>query len=302
MTASRWRYTQTVELANLPNSLVVAPNGATAYLGSSAGLMVVNLTTYPVIAADLPDRWRTQHRRGHRPGAGSLAGQPLRRALRRRNGYVFLIDTTGTKVATRYTIPGINAVTFAADDSNFWIGGTAGVYVFNAEHSCRSAHDSDRCRPQHQREGAGMDAGRPVLLRQRRPVGQLFHLQQPESERRKRLPRHGGPSIWIQPPLAGCPRWSVCLGTEWLDYSVTTTAQVAPTVRLTAYRLRGNVCLSTVTVNPPVSTAPSLPCAATQVTFSPTLEAGIRHRSEPFLHDRGAVHSRLRPGDYASMR
>src|SRR5208283_5256852 len=38
--------TNTVQLANLPNSLVVAPNGATAYLGSSAGLVVVNLSTF----------------------------------------------------------------------------------------------------------------------------------------------------------------------------------------------------------------------------------------------------------------
>ena len=37
---------QLVSLANTPNSLVAAPNGATAYVGSSGGLMVVNLTTY----------------------------------------------------------------------------------------------------------------------------------------------------------------------------------------------------------------------------------------------------------------
>ena len=125
--------TQRVELANLPNSLVVAPNGATAYLGSSAGLMVVNLTTfqsslqtYPIVGGISTD---------------VITGQVLGVSPDSRyvvisdtaNGYFFLIDTTGTKVATRFSIPGINAVTFASDGSNMWVGGTGGVYVFNAD-------------------------------------------------------------------------------------------------------------------------------------------------------------------------
>ena len=55
-------------------------------------------------------------------------------------------------------------------------------------------------------------------------------------------------------------------GSQWFDYSVTTTAQIGnPTPA-------GNVCLSTVTVNPPVATVSTSPCTATQITFSPTLE------------------------------
>ena len=74
---------QTVELANLPNSLVVAPNGATAYLGSSAGLMVVNLTTYQSTLQTYPIVGGLSTDVITGTSAGSLAGQPLRCALRR---------------------------------------------------------------------------------------------------------------------------------------------------------------------------------------------------------------------------
>jgi hypothetical protein len=52
----------------------------------------------------------------------------------------------------------------------------------------------------------------------------------------------------------------------WYDYSVTTTAQAGNPAPA------GNVCKSTVTINPPVTTASTLPCTARQVSFSPTRE------------------------------
>ena len=132
--------TQTIGLANTPNSMVVAPNGAKAYLGSSDGLMVVDLTSYqstiqnfPVVGGSTnPPELVTGAVLGVSPDSRYVLVSDVLSVAP--NSYVFLIDTTGTKTATRYTIPGsINAVTFAADDSNFWIAGTNGVYVFNSD-------------------------------------------------------------------------------------------------------------------------------------------------------------------------
>ncbi len=106
MTASRLSLTQTVELANMPNSLVVAPNGATAYLGSAAGLMVVNLTTYQSTPANYPivGGLSTDVVTGKVLGVSPDSRYVVVSDVA--NGYgLFLIDTTGTKVATRYTIP-----------------------------------------------------------------------------------------------------------------------------------------------------------------------------------------------------
>jgi hypothetical protein len=64
----------------------------------------------------------------------------------------------------------------------------------------------------------------------------------------------------------------------WYDYTVTTTAQVGDqkVTQLTFPPLvsggAGDVCLSTVTVNTPTTTASTLQSTASQVTFSPTLE------------------------------
>ena len=200
--------TQTVGLANTPNSMVVAPNGATAYLGSAAGLMVVNLTSYQSTIQNYPivGGLSTDVVTGAVLGVSPDSRYVLVSDVP--NGLVFLIDTTGTKTAMRYSIPGITAVTFAADDSNFWIGGTSGVYIFQADTFVPiSSLDPCRRQPQHQRKGAGLDAGWPVLLCQWRPVGQLFHLRRPvipESPTACRELR----SIWMQPPSVACLMWS----------------------------------------------------------------------------------------------
>jgi len=249
----------TVELANLPNSLVVAPNGATAYVGSSGGLMVVNLTTYqsslqtyPILGGISTD-----------VVTGNVLGvSPDSRYVLLSDGtYVFLIDTTGSKVATRYSIAGINTVTFAADGSNMWIGGTGGVYVFNADTFVKTSTNAST--------GVKALAWVPDGQSYFASGDQLVNYSTCNDQKPTTQPLDGsttGPINLDTISIGGVPRVAGLSGTEWLDYSVTTTAQVPnPT--------EGNVCLSTVTVNAPQSATASLPCAATQVTFSPRLEA-----------------------------
>ena len=124
---------QTVSLANVPNSLVVDPNGAKAYVGSSGGLIVVNLATYqptlrafPIVGG-LSTDVITGTVLGVSPDSRYVVVSDVANSL------VFFIDTTGTKVAQRFNIPNITSVAFAPDDSNFWIGGAGGVYEYQAD-------------------------------------------------------------------------------------------------------------------------------------------------------------------------
>jgi hypothetical protein len=80
--------------------------------------------------------------------------------------------------------------------------------------------------------------------------------------------------------IGGVPHAVGLSGSQWYDYSVTTTAQVGDqaVTQLSFPPLvsggAGNVCLSTVTVNANAPTAgvSTLKSTASQVTFSPTLE------------------------------
>jgi hypothetical protein len=274
--------THTIELANLPNSLVVAPSGATAYVGSSAGLMVVNLTTfqsalqtYPIIGG-LSTDVITGQVLGVSPDSRYVVLSDTVSAAP--NSYVFLIDTTGSKAATRYTISGdIKTVTFAADGSNIWVGGTNttvlnnGVYVFNSDVFVAISANTPA--------DVGVSTGVKALAWM--PDGQSYFASgdqlanystcnnlKPTTQ--SIAPSTTGPINLDTTAIGGVPQAFGLSGTEWLDYSVTTTAQVPNPTTLPA---QGNVCLSTVTVNPPVTTTDVLPCAATQVTFSPRLEA-----------------------------
>ncbi|MGA3126931.1 MAG: hypothetical protein ABSD13_09440 [Candidatus Korobacteraceae bacterium] len=271
--------TRTVELANLPNSLVVAPNGATAYVGSSAGLVVVNLSTftpalqtYPIVGGLNTDVVTGQ----------VLGVSPDSRFVLlsdQANSYVFLIDTTGTKVATRYTIPGVNSVTFAADDSHFWIGGSSGVYVYTADTFIPIGATTPT--------DAGLSTNVKALAWT--PDGQSYfasgdqlvnystcYSQNPQSPSTN-LPTSvvGGLSATF---LSGVPYVLGLDGSQWFDYPVTSTSQVVDSQTesgaLNTLKSVGTgfVCKSTVTVNPPNTAAVSLPCAATQITFSPILQ------------------------------
>jgi hypothetical protein len=276
--------THTVELANLPNSLVVAPNGAKAYLGSSAGLTVVDLTTYQSTLQAFPVAGgkSTDVVTGKVLGVSPDSRYVLLSDVA--NGFVFLIDTTGTLVATRYTIPNITSVTFAADGSNFWIGGAAGVYVFQADTFVPTLHN----------------ASTQVTSLAWTPDGQSYFAsgdqlvnystcqdQNPQSSA-------GNPTSTVvgglsTTALSGVPHLLGLNGSTWFDYSVTTSAQIGEVLTPKA---EGNVCLSKVVVNPPVTltTAAPLPCAATQVSFSPTLEQEFITGVDPSCAPQSVIH------------
>ena len=260
--------TNTVAIANLPNSLVVAPNGATAYVGSSAGLVVVNLTTYQSALQTYPILGGISTE----VVTGKVLGvSPDSRYVVTSDGtYLFLIDTTGTKVATRYSIPGIDAVTFASDGSNMWIGGAGGVYVFNSDAFVKTATNAS--------SGVKALAWMPDGQSYFASGDQLENYSTCNDQKPTGILLDGsttGPINLDTTAINGVPYVFGLAGSEWLNYSVTTTAQVPgpTTANVNFSTLEGNVCLSTVKVNGPVATPVSLPCAATQITFSPRLEA-----------------------------
>ena len=252
---------QTIELANLPNSLVVAPNGALAYLGSAAGLMIVNLTSYQSTLKNYPVEGGlstdvvTGKVLGVSPDSRYIVLSDVA------NGLVFFIDTTGTKIALRYPILGITSAAFTIDDSHFWIAGTAGVYTFNADTFVPTLTNvsSNVKALAWSPDGQSYFASGDQLLNY-----STCNDQNPQS-----------PSVNLTSTvvdgmsttaLSGVPHLLGLDGSQWFDYSVTTTAQIGNPAP------EGNVCLSTVRVNPPVTRTASLPCTAEQISFSPTLE------------------------------
>jgi hypothetical protein len=277
--------THTIELANLPNSLVVAPNGATAYLGSSGGLVVVGLTSfqsatmvYPIVGG-----LNTDVVTGTVLGVSPDSRYVLLSDVT--NGLVFLIDTTGTKSAIRYTIPNITAVAFAADDSEFWIGGSSGVYVYQA----------DTFVPISSQTPADAGISTNVNSIAWMPDGQSYFVSGSSltdySTCNGQNPQTPTPNLTssiigglsatkvqeVTDLLTSVPHLLGLDGTQWFDYTVSNSAQVANQTVTSLSNLAatgtGNVCKSTVTIaTPPVSVASTLLCTPQQVTFSPTLE------------------------------
>jgi hypothetical protein len=254
--------TQTIELANLPNSLVIAPNGAKAYVGSSTGLVVVDLTSYqssiqtfPIVNGINTDVITGQVL-GVSPDSRYLVVSDVTNSL------VFLIDTTGTKSATRYSIPGITSVTFAADDSNFWIGGTSGVYTFNSDTFVPTLTNTSSLVTAL----AWMPDGQSYFAAGNQLVNYSTCNDQTPQSFTSAVPFNLSTTA-----INGIPH-AVGLaadGSNWFDYSVTTTAQIGNATP------EGNVCLSKVTVGTPVTTASGLQCTPTQISFAPTLITGV---------------------------
>jgi hypothetical protein len=280
---------QIVSLANVPNSLVVAstPNGATAYVGSEGGLMLVNLTSYQStpaqqiypIAGGLSTDVITGTVLGVSPDSRYVVLSDVANSL------VFFIDTTGTKVAQRLNIPNITSVAFAPDDSNIWIGGALGVYQFEADTfvPISAINPAD----------AGLSTNVNSLAWM--PDGQSFFasgdqlIDYSTCNDRENLPTPPGnytstvtnglsttalPSV---PPLPGAvPHLLGLDGTLWFDYPVTSSSEVpnqtVPTVSALIAGGAGNVCNSTVSVNTPVTAPSTLQCTAQQISFSPTRE------------------------------
>jgi len=258
--------THTIELANTPNSLVVSPNGAKAYVGSSAGLMVIDLGAYqstlqafPIIGDPINTDVITGAVIGVSPDSRYVVlSNPVPNSDNGvpNSGLVYLIDTTGTKAAARYTIPGIRTVTFAADGSNFWIAGDSGVYIYQGDAFIQTL----------------TNASTSVTALAWAADGQSYlasgsQLVDYSTCNDKFLQTLGaGPVNLSSTAINGVPRVFGFAGTKWLDYSVTSSSQIG------SNPLVGNVCLSTVKVNDPATPPSTLSCPATQFSFSPRLE------------------------------
>jgi hypothetical protein len=293
--------THTIELPNLPNSLVVAPNGGTAYLGSSGGLTVVNLTsfesstmTYPIVGG-----LNTDVVTGTVLGVSPDSRYVLLSDVT--NGLVFLIDTTGTKTALRYTIPNITAVSFAADDSEFWIGGSTGVYVYEADTFVPTATSVST----NVNSIAWMPDGQSYFVSGSSLTDYSTCNDQNPQTPSPNLPTSisGGLSTTA---LAGVPHLLGLDSTQWFDYTVNSSAQVTNQTVTSLSNLvttgTGNVCKSTVTIaTPPVSVASTLLCTPQQVTFAPTLEqefitgvdpSCVTTDAEPVIHGYDVVNQK----------
>ncbi len=251
--------THTVALANLPNSLVIAPNGNTAYMGSDDGLMVVNLQNfqasiqnYPVAGGQSTDMV-TGKVLGVSPDSRYvLLSDPA-------NGLVFLIDTTGTKVAARYTFPNenINAVTFAPDGSNFWIAGDKGIYTFYADTFVLTNTTST-----------------PVKALAWTPDGQSYFASSgvvtdySTCDDKKLQTLNGSPLQLSATVMSGISHIVGLSGSQWYDYSVASSSQVSNGSPLGS----GFVCAASVNVSAPAITQSTSQCSATQTSFSPILQ------------------------------
>jgi hypothetical protein len=256
----------TVELGNSPNSLVVAPNGLKAYVGSSAGLVVVDLSTYV-------SSLRTFTITGEPSTTTAvITGKVLGVSPDSRyvlvsdtsdpspvNHLVFFIDTT-TKIATRYMLPNIHAVTFSPDNSNFWIAGDAGVYVYN----------SDAFVPTLTNVSSGVEAlawtpdGQSYFA----SGSQLANYSTCDDQNPQFPPIPTGSPINLSTTAIGGVSQVIGLstGNQWLDYSVTKTPPAGQTVP------PGYVCSGTVAISTAAPTPSALPCTANEITFSKNLE------------------------------
>lgn len=263
----------TIAIANTPNSMVVAPNGLKAYLGSSDGLIVLDVGTYQSSILTYPVQGGTTNPPTLVTGAVLGVSPDSRYVLvsdtsdsNPANNVVFLIDTTGTKVAVRYTNLGpIRAVSWASDASYFWIAGDSGVYVYTA--------DTFVPITAYTPGDAGLSTNVKALAWM--PDGQSYFASGDQLENYSTCDAQNAQSPAVNLPVSvqgglsayvsgGEPHLIGLSGNLWFDYPLTATSQANPTPT------EGNICLSTVTIHTPATTASTLPCTATQVNFSPT--------------------------------
>ena len=275
--------THTVGLANTPNSLVVAPNGLKAYLGSDLGLVVVDLSTYQssTLNFQVEGGQNTDVVTGTVLGVSPDSRYVLISDVPR--GLVFFIDTTGTRIAARRTIPGIRAVTFAADNSNIWIAGDNGVYVFHSDTFVPTL----------------TNASRNVNALVWTPDGQSYFASGDQlvnystcDDQRNPQQLAGTPMDLSATAINGVPQVIGLSSPDglWYNYSVTTPAQVPNPTNLPA---KGNVCPPTVTINTPATRQSDLLCTAQrvkQITFSPTLEKAFVTGVDPICTPESVIH------------
>jgi len=264
--------TQRIELANLPNSLVVAPNGTKAYLGSDTGLVVVDLASYQSSIQTFPivGGLSTDFITGKVLGVSPDSRYVVVSDVKSNPNLVFFIDTTGTKAATRFVLPGISAVTFAPDNSNMWVAGTNGVYVYNS--------DTFVITPSSIGNG-GVNALAWVPDGQSYVASgdQVIDYSTCNDQDPQVVPSANGTPLDLSTTVIGGVPHLIGLSStnQWLNYSVSTTAQAGVT------NPEGNVCLSnrtppstvrTQVVSAPIVTASGLTCSSPQVSFSARLQ------------------------------
>jgi len=267
--------THQIEIANPPNSLVVAPNGVRAYLGSDDGLVVVDLSsyqsaihTYPIIGDPVITDVITGKVIAVSPDSRYVIISDTNPASTNYQ-VVFLIDTTGTKAATRYAMKdNIRAAAFAVDGYDFWIGGDSGVYVYQADTFVKTA----------------TNVSSKVTAMVWASDGQSYFASGNSS-----LDNYSTCDDGIPPPhtpplplrvqsfaanpvnltstaINGETRVFGFSGSSWLDFSVGGSSQPGKPKPI------GNVCLSTVTVTGPATAPSTIQCTAQQFSFSPRLE------------------------------
>lgn len=251
--------THQIEIANPPNSLVVAPNGVRAYLGSSDGLVVVDLSSFQ-------SSTRTYPINGDPVATDFISGAVIAVSPDSRyvvisdvaKGLVFLIDTTGTKSATRYEIPNIRAAAFGVDGYDFWIGGDSGVYIYQADTFVKiSTNISSNVTAM-----VWASDGQSYFATGN---SNLDNYSTCDDKHLKTF-TGGGPVNLSTTAINGVTRIFGFSGSQWLDYSVVSSSQAGATTPV------GNVCLSTVTVNGPTTAPSAIQCTAKQFSFSPRLE------------------------------
>jgi hypothetical protein len=266
---------QSVALANVPNSLVVAPDGNAAYLGSSGGLVVVNLTSYqastntfPIVGGKTnPPDVITGTVLGVSPDSRYVVVSDVANSL------VFLIDTTGTQTATRFTLAGITSATFSLDGTEIRLGGTSGVYTFQADTFVLAATNAS--------SNVSSMAWSPDGQTYFASGDQMVNYSTCDDQNPQPLTYPSAvPDGLSVTAVSGVPQLLGLTGSpgsySWFDYAVNSSSHVDATqsvnviTDLTAGGT-GNVCKSTVSVGAPVTTASGLQCAASQVSLSPKL-------------------------------
>jgi len=116
-----------LELPQTPNSLLLDPDGLNGYLGSSGGLMIVNLETKALITT-----------------AATAKGKALAVAPNNvgvvvsdtANGKVYIVEPTGAIQAT-LNIPNATAAVYTADSLRAFIVSGSTLYVYSSTHALR---------------------------------------------------------------------------------------------------------------------------------------------------------------------
>ena len=271
--------THTVEIANTPNSLVISPNGAKAYIGDACptsiscdGLVVVDLSSYQSTIQNFPVSGgiSTDVVTGK-----VLAVSPDSRYVMVSDGtWLFMIDTTGSKVAVRYPIKDVNAATFAADGSNIWISSPQGVYTYYADAFVLTNPSTGVKALAWMPDGQSFFASGDQLFSYSTCAQQ--QLSAPTLAGSASGPINLDSTVMQTSASASAETYVFGLaptasGAQWITYPVTTSAQAVAPVQSVPATSVGNVCLSTVNVHPPAVAASTLGCTAKQISFAPTL-------------------------------